>query len=72
MRALLALTDGAARWTEVFELGDWSQLLALVRKEGTAALLAHVREAELADPDGEAHPRGKPHDDASAVLAAFA
>jgi hypothetical protein len=72
VRALLALTDGAARWTEVFELGDRAQLLALVRKEGTAALLARVREAELADPDGEAHPRGKRHDDASAVLAAFA
>lgn len=71
VHALLALTDGATRWTETFRLGDWAQLLALVRKEGTSALVARVREAELADPEGAAHPRGKRHDDASAVFAAF-
>jgi hypothetical protein len=67
--ALLALSDGAARWSETFRLGDWSGLTAYVRKEGTAALIARVREAERADPDGTVHPRGKRHDDASAVFA---
>ncbi|WP_314172049.1 protein phosphatase 2C domain-containing protein [Streptomyces winkii] len=69
VRALLALSDGAARWSQTFRLGDWAALLALVRKEGTEALVARVREAERADPHGTAHPRGKAHDDASAVLA---
>lgn len=69
VRALLALTDGAARWSETFRLGDWRALLALVRKKGTDALVARVREAERADPDGTAHRRGKTHDDASAVFA---
>lgn len=71
VRTLLALTDGAARWTQTFRLGDWAGLVALVREEGTAALVARVREAERADPHGAAHPRGKPHDDAAAVLVAF-
>jgi hypothetical protein len=69
VRSLLALTDGAARWSQTFRFGDWAALLACVRKEGTEALIARVREAERADPDGTSHPRGKRHDDASAVLA---
>ena len=69
VRTLLALTDGASRWTEVFRLGDWRELLALVREQGTDTLVARVREAERADPDGTAHPRGKAHDDASAAFA---
>lgn len=69
VRALLALSDGAARWSQTFRLGDWAALLALVRNEGTGSLVARVRQAELADPHGTAHPRGKPHDDASAVFA---
>ena len=69
VRALLALTDGASRWSETFRLGDWSDLFTLVRTEGTRALVARVREAERADPHGTAHPRGKRHDDATALLA---
>jgi hypothetical protein len=60
VRALLGLTDGA---------GDWGDLCALVRTEGPAGLVARVREAERADPHGAAFPRGKPHDDATAVFA---
>lgn len=71
VRTLLALTDGASRYRDVFELGEWPELLALVRREGTASLVEHVRRAERADPEGRAHPRGKAHDDASAVLAVF-
>jgi hypothetical protein len=69
VRALLALTDGASRWSETFRLGGWRDLFTLVRTEGTAALVARVREAERADPHGTAHPRGKRHDDATALLA---
>jgi hypothetical protein len=69
VRSLLALTDGAARWSQTFRLGDWAALIALVREEGTGSLMARVREAERADPHGTAHPRGKTHDDASAVFA---
>ncbi|WP_326687972.1 protein phosphatase 2C domain-containing protein [Streptomyces sp. NBC_01795] len=65
VRTLLALTDGATRWTETFHLGDWSALFTLVRKEGPRALVARVRTAEAA----VRQPRGKPHDDATVLLA---
>lgn len=69
VHALLGMTDGASRWTDVFRLGDWSDLVALVRAQGPAALIARVRAAEEADPDGTAYPRGKRHDDATVVFA---
>ncbi|GAA2602894.1 hypothetical protein [Streptomyces axinellae] len=65
VRTLLALTDGATRWTETFHLGDWPALFGLVRKEGPRALVARVRTAEAA----VQRPRGKPHDDATVLLA---
>lgn len=64
VRALLGLTDGAARWVEVFRLGDWTELFHLVREEGPRALVARVRAAER-----EGTPRGKRHDDATALFA---
>jgi hypothetical protein len=67
--ALYGLTDGAARWSEVFRLGDWAALCALVRDGGPGALVGRVRRAERDDPDGAAFPRGKRHDDATALLA---
>ena len=69
VRAVAALTDGASRLVEVFKDQDWSGAFALLRKEGPQSLIARVRAAELADPGGEAFPRGKRHDDATAVLA---
>ncbi|MGP4003863.1 hypothetical protein [Streptomyces sp. 8N706] len=71
VRALAALTDGAARWVEVFHEGDWKACFELLRSEGARSLIARVRAAEAADPQGTAFPRGKPRDDASAVLAEF-
>ncbi|MFG2192871.1 hypothetical protein [Streptomyces sp. NPDC048639] len=68
VRALAALTDGAARWVEVFHEGDWTDCLALLRAEGARSLLGRVRAAEAADPDGTAAPRGKPRDDKAAVF----
>ncbi|WP_165990149.1 protein phosphatase 2C domain-containing protein [Streptomyces sp. YIM 98790] len=69
VRALAALTDGASRWTEVFRLGDWGALFALLAKKGPREVVAQVRAAERADPSCTAFPRGKIHDDATAVLA---
>lgn len=68
VRALAALTDGAARAVEVFGADDWAGTFALLRKVGPDALIARVRALEDADPQGVAVPRGKPRDDATAVL----
>ena len=68
VRALAALTDGAARWTEKFHEGDWTALFDLVAKEGTRALVDRVRELESVDREERAFlGRSKTHDDATAV-----
>jgi hypothetical protein len=71
VRALAALTDGAARTVEVFGADDWAGVFGLLRKAGPEALIARVRSLEDADPAGTAVPRGKPYDDATAVLVEF-
>ncbi|WP_274033275.1 protein phosphatase 2C domain-containing protein [Streptomyces sp. MMBL 11-1] len=70
VRALAALTDGAARWTEVFGEGDWTDALGLLRKAGPQGLIDRVRELEGADAAaGRVRlRRGKTHDDATALL----
>lgn len=67
VRALAALTDGAARWVEKFREGDWADCFALVQKEGPQALVDQVRALELADTDRRFLGRSKTHDDATAV-----
>ncbi|MDR3082288.1 MAG: protein phosphatase 2C domain-containing protein [Streptomyces sp.] len=68
VRALVALTDGATRWTEKFHEGDWGDLFTVVRKEGAAALVARVRALEAADREARVHlGRSKTHDDATVV-----
>ncbi|RSS74026.1 protein phosphatase 2C domain-containing protein [Streptomyces sp. WAC06614] len=67
VRALAALTDGASRWTDTFGEGDWTQCLALLRKEGAEGLISRVRAIE-SDP-ARPSARHKRHDDASAVYA---
>lgn len=67
VHAALALTDGAARWVEVFREGGWADCLALVRKSGTQELIDRVRAAESADPERLAFRRGKARDDATAT-----
>ncbi|MFJ7770692.1 protein phosphatase 2C domain-containing protein [Streptomyces sp. NPDC097107] len=71
VRTLAALTDGAARWVERFGEGDWTDCLALVRKQGAQALVDRVRELERADAAGARAflGRGKAHDDATVVYA---
>ncbi|MFI9807422.1 protein phosphatase 2C domain-containing protein [Streptomyces sp. NPDC052301] len=68
VRALAALTDGAARWTETFREGDWTALFDLVAKEGARSLVDRVRELETADRETRAFlGRSKTHDDATVV-----
>ncbi|MFB6550658.1 protein phosphatase 2C domain-containing protein [Streptomyces sp. NPDC056405] len=71
VRTLAALTDGAARWVEKFREGDWTDCLALVRKQGAQALVDRVRELERADAAGARAflGRAKAHDDATVVYA---
>ncbi|WP_049580000.1 protein phosphatase 2C domain-containing protein [Streptomyces sp. SBT349] len=67
-RSLAAVTDGLGRWVETFRLGGWPELFAALAGRGPGAAIAEVRAAAAADPDGAAFPRGKAHDDATAVL----
>jgi hypothetical protein len=68
VRALAALTDGAARGVEVFRVDDWAGTFALLRKAGPHTLIARVRALEEADPGCTG---GKVHDDAAAVFVEF-
>lgn len=56
------LTDGASRYAEMFGR-SWESLLGLLRESGPRELIAAVRDLETALPP----PRGKAHDDATAV-----
>ncbi|TDC20446.1 hypothetical protein E1265_22225 [Streptomyces sp. 8K308] len=69
VRSLVALSDGLGRWVDTFGLGDWADLFQVLVAQGPQAVINQVRAAELADPAGTTHPRGKAHDDASVVLA---
>ncbi|EFL34818.1 conserved hypothetical protein [Streptomyces viridochromogenes DSM 40736] len=71
VRALAALTDGAARWVERFREGDWTDCFHLVREEGPRALVDRVRALERADTAGAFLGRSKTHDDATAVFVEF-
>ncbi|MEU4168421.1 protein phosphatase 2C domain-containing protein [Streptomyces sp. NPDC026665] len=69
VRALTALTDGATRWVERFHAGDWAELFALVREEGSASLVERVRHLERTDAaERPGARRGKTHDDATVVF----
>lgn len=65
VRSAVALTDGASRWKEMFRLGDWGDLVDVLKKAGPRAVVEQVRAAEGADLDRRMFPRFKTHDDAS-------
>jgi hypothetical protein len=71
VHALAALTDGATRWVERFEEGDWTDCFHLLRKEGPQALVDRVRTLERADSARSFPGRGKTHDDATVVYVEF-
>ncbi|MEW2340180.1 MULTISPECIES: hypothetical protein [Streptomyces] len=69
VRAVAALSDGAARWTETFGEGDWAELFAVLRGRGAAALVERVRELERGDAEARVRLGGaKTHDDATVVF----
>jgi Protein phosphatase 2C len=61
------LSDGATRLVDRFGLLDWPSFLDVLADQGPDAIIQQVRAAEASDPDGRRWPRGKRHDDASAV-----
>lgn len=68
VRSVVALTDGASRWVDMFSQGDWAECVALLRKEGAQGLIDRVRELEAAAQARTGVIRWKLHDDASAVF----
>ncbi len=67
VRQAALLTDGAARLATLFTLADWAECLSMLACQGPERLVRHVRDAELGDVAGTRWPRGKVHDDATAV-----
>jgi hypothetical protein len=67
VRAAVAMSDGASRWSEVFAFGGWTELFQQAEKSAED-LIDEVRAAETADPHRKAFPRGKSRDDASVVV----
>ncbi|MFJ9665741.1 protein phosphatase 2C domain-containing protein [Streptomyces sp. NPDC101219] len=68
VRSLAALTDGATRWVDRFGEGDWTDCLALIRKEGAQVLVDRVRARERADTERVLLGGSKTHDDATVVF----
>jgi hypothetical protein len=69
--AVLMASDGVSCGVDDYHLFDWSAALALATDPGPSAVLAAVRDAEHADPDGTRWPRPKPHDDQALVFIRF-
>ncbi|WP_207782428.1 hypothetical protein [Phytoactinopolyspora limicola] len=67
VRAAALLSDGASRLADRFGLLTWRQLLDVLDNDGPAALIQSTRAAEDSDPNGHRWPRGKSHDDATAI-----
>jgi Protein phosphatase 2C len=67
LHAITLLSDGATRIAEQYGLLSWPDLAAVIREEGPAELIARVRAAEDADPDGARWPRDKLRDDATVL-----
>lgn len=63
------LSDGAARFVNLFEQGTWASVLEILQHNGPSKLLEHVRHAEASDTTGMRYPRNKKSDDATVVYA---
>jgi len=68
LSAVALLSDGASRLADRFQLATWAEVCDILRRDGPPGLIERVRAAESADPRGERWPRGKIHDDATAVF----
>jgi len=69
---VMLMSDGFYRLVDVFARYDDDRLMDAARGQGVAALYEELRDLEAADPECRSHPRGKPGDDATAVLVDFA
>jgi hypothetical protein len=67
LSALALLSDGASRLADRFQLATWAEICRTLADQGPACLIRLVREAETGDAYGQRWPRGKIHDDATAV-----
>ncbi|WP_340378425.1 integrase [Streptomyces sp. SS7] len=67
LTAVSLLSDGATRLVDRFQLATWQGMLDVLSSSGPAELIRRVREAEAGDREGLRWPRGKTHDDATAV-----
>ncbi len=67
LQAIALLSDGATRIAEQYGLLGWPELAGVLREDGPAELVAQVRAAEDADPEGARWPRSKLRDDATAL-----
>jgi Protein phosphatase 2C len=68
-RRLAVLTDGAARFVEMFHLGPWDAALDAIAKYGPLAFIRQVRAAESKDSIGAVYRRNKSSYDATVVFA---
>jgi hypothetical protein len=68
LSAVALLSDGASRLADRFHLATWAEVGDILAGDGPGGLIERVRAAESADPRGERWPRGKIHDDATAVF----
>jgi len=68
LSAVALLSDGASRLADRFHVATWAQICGILARAGPSGLIEQVRAAESADPRGERWPRGKIHDDATAVF----
>jgi hypothetical protein len=68
LSAVALLSDGASRLADRFHLATWAEVGDILAADGPGGLIRRVRAAESADPEGKRWPRGKIHDDATAVF----
>jgi hypothetical protein len=68
LSAVALLSDGASRLADRFHLASWTEVGDILAGDGPSGLIQRVRAAEATDPAGERWPRGKIHDDATAVF----
>jgi hypothetical protein len=68
LSAVALLSDGASRLADRFHLATWAEVGDILCLDGPSGLIERVRAAESGDPRGQRWPRGKIHDDATAVF----
>ncbi|MER5432935.1 integrase [Streptomyces sp. NPDC002588] len=67
LTSVTLLSDGATRLVDRFELATWQEALAVLGTSGPTELIRRVRDTEAGDSEGRRWPRGKAHDDATAL-----